>query len=535
MAEKRPETPSSRSGAEAPLLANSSVKYDEQQPGATRAIAGGETGDTASLSRVGEDTLAGLTSTRKQLILGMFVVIIAATQLIIMSLGPFFTNEALSKNPDGGPGYHSAVGAVYSSKDITGLISVPAVTYDLENIGSRYLTVLCCATLSASHMIFAFVDSIQDWRVFITYSISVRLMQGAAQAALRVTVTAYLMRLFPTRMAVVTTFNNAAWSGAHALGTLLGGAFFDLVGYRYTFVIFSLTMGVCAIAAFFVMVDVERTKRGDRPCGSHAPADGSTTTRNNGETSEAADGSVSTLMKLPWVWLMCGAMVLSNMAYSGNEALLGPQMKHEFSSSATVIGAAISTQIILIFVLSPVVGWVLDRGCNATLTVIIGLALVGVACLLIGPSSIFHTAPSLWLVFLSMVPFGVGHIFMTIGTFCSLSESVENSKVGSVRSLRVAISGVTCFSLGLGYGAGPLLMSALVAKVGFATAFSIVSIVYFAYAALVIICSWARSKNNACPFVLWFEERGSSGSCSADSGVENAATELLPIAKKVEN
>eukprot|EP00117_Sycon_ciliatum_P045960 scpid92066/ scgid32979/ len=256
MAEKRPETPSSRSGAEAPLLANSSVKYDEQQPGATRAIAGGETGDTASLSRVGEDTLAGLTSTRKQLILGMFVVIIAATQLIIMSLGPFFTNEALSKNPDGGPGYHSAVGAVYSSKDITGLISVPAVTYDLENIGSRYLTVLCCATLSASHMIFAFVDAIQDWRVFITYCIVIRLLQGAALAALKVTVTAYTMRLYSTRLGLVTTFNNCLWSGTHALSTLLGGAFFDLVGYRYTFMLFSLTMAVCTIVAFFVIVDL---------------------------------------------------------------------------------------------------------------------------------------------------------------------------------------------------------------------------------------------------------------------------------------
>eukprot|EP00117_Sycon_ciliatum_P004624 scpid75780/ scgid8910/ len=96
------------------------------------------------------------------------------------SFAAFFTTAALDKHPSGGADYHAAVGSAYSISFVAGAMAIPLLTKDLPNIGGKNLMVLSYSVTGATQLIFAYVTSIADWRVFLVYCYCVRILQGVA-------------------------------------------------------------------------------------------------------------------------------------------------------------------------------------------------------------------------------------------------------------------------------------------------------------------------------------------------------------------
>eukprot|EP00117_Sycon_ciliatum_P022682 scpid84942/ scgid2028/ len=91
--------------------------------------------DDGELRGGGDGGDGGISPTRRIIILISLAVATMSNDL--SSMQSFYTTAALAKNPGAGPGYHAAIGGVYSILMVAGAIALPFVTKDLPNIGSK--------------------------------------------------------------------------------------------------------------------------------------------------------------------------------------------------------------------------------------------------------------------------------------------------------------------------------------------------------------------------------------------------------------
>ncbi|XP_065190664.1 MFS-type transporter SLC18B1-like [Sycon ciliatum] len=426
---------------------------------------------------------------RKLLILATLAAILTMSDMT--SLGGFFTNVALGKNASGGAGYHTAVGAVFAMLQAGSVLSAPFVTRELPYIGSKYMMALSMASMGAVQVIFAFVNRISDWRVFLVYCYIIRAIQGVCYTGVSIACSAYLTELYPNNVGFVNGFLLTFFCVGDASSQLLGGVLFDAGGFRAPFLASGPAMLVSALAVLIVLVDIDN--------GS-----------SNDGTSETHVG-VRVILRQPWIWLLMFALTVAALPGSGVEVVLGPHMLSAFVSSATLVGGALALKVAVSSATSPLIGYCLDRGLDAHAWIVIGYVLTGVSCLFLGPATFLHMPTSLWLVFVAIVPLAVGFIIATVSSIVAMTRHLECAGVGSAVEVRVAIAGVARICASAGMGLGFLLTTPLVAVMDFRAAMTLYGFVFLAAAPALGAVSWlhaaaaapARHKAAAAEQSVW--------------------------------
>ncbi|XP_065190666.1 MFS-type transporter SLC18B1-like [Sycon ciliatum] len=412
-----------------------------------------------------------ISRTRRILIL---VTLAAATMSgDLTSMQSFYTTAALAKNPGAGPGYHTAIGGVYSVFMVTGAITLPFFTKDLPNIGSKNLIVLSHFITGSSLLVFASVTTITDWRIFILYSFAVRILLGVAYAMSTFATMTYLIAMYPANLGFATAFQMGFLAIAHVSGVMLGGALYDIGGFAAPFLFGGAVNVTASMALFISLADIDDVR---------SSAQKSQTVKVVG---------VGSILRSPWVWVMVFTLLMSNIGNAGVDPVLGPRMRSTLDSPAVVTGAVISVKAIASTVASPFVGDLLDKGANAPLLIMLGMLCETLGLSLIGPAVFVHEkAPPLWQLFVGVLPLSLNHVLMQAASVVSMSQHLEGIGVGSAAGLRVAVASLSRFSLTIGYGLGSVIFTSMVALLGFPLAMTVIGLVYAGLAVLMLPLSW---------------------------------------------
>ncbi|XP_065190074.1 MFS-type transporter SLC18B1-like [Sycon ciliatum] len=421
-----------------------------------------------------EPCIADMTRTRRG-VMTFFVCLAVVTSCINLSqLGPFLFSAALARHPGGGAGYHTAIGAIFSMVQIGVVVSSPFITHDLPNIGSKQLLVLAGCVHGVFSNLFSSLHWIRDWKVFLAYAYVMRFVQGMAFAATTIGAQTYLTRIHPSNLGLVNSLMIMNIALGDVIGVVLSGGLHDIGGFPLPFYVTGAIALLGAVCLALIVFDM------DRLLPAEQVADGKT----------GSVVSISRVLRVPWIWFLILQVVASNFAFSSVAALLGYYMKSEFHVQSVIRGLALGSQVFFQFVSAPVVGKLTDRGFNCYLLVLLGLLLSVAGCLLIGPSAFLHLRPSLVLVVVVTIPLGAGHSLMAVASLVAMTQHLEMIGVGSTVDTRFAVAGLARFFLSAGYGMTPLVMSPLVAVLGFPAAFTILAFVYLALAGLLVVLKW---------------------------------------------
>ncbi|XP_065190663.1 MFS-type transporter SLC18B1-like [Sycon ciliatum] len=457
-----------------------------------------------------------ISAVRRFLILATLAAVITAVDLT--SFGAFFTTVALSKNANGGADYHMAVGAVFTMLQAGCVLSAPFVTRDLPYIGSKYMMALSIATMGAVQVIFAFVDRIADWRVFLVYCYIIRAIQGVGYSGVSISTSSYITQLYPNNVGFVNGFMFTFTYVGHAAGMFLGGVLFEAGGFPAPFLLSGPAMLCCAVAVMVVIVDI----------GGEVDADGDISEKHI---------SVRVILRQPWIWVLMVTVALSPVPYSGIESVLGLHMRSVFGSRAISVGGVLSTKIAVGALSCPVIGYALDLGYSAHVSVFVSFLLTGTACLLLGPASFLHLGSSLWLVFLSVIPMAVGHTAMTVSSIYAMTQHLQRVGVGSAVQVRVAIAGISRVCQSSGYGLGPLLTTPLVALLDFRTTWTVYGLIYLALGVVFAVLSCLYSvrhghsahKRTSDSLAASDSPGAVMAAANVSAGSRSVATENIPL------
>eukprot|EP00117_Sycon_ciliatum_P045507 scpid79198/ scgid32704/ MFS-type transporter SLC18B1; Solute carrier family 18 member B1 len=427
--------------------------------------------DTANDDDEDEAVAVGISATRRITIL----VTLAAATIggSLSSMQAFYTTAALDKNPGAGPGYHTAIGGVYSVFMVAGALALPMLTKDLPNIGSKNLIVLSHFITGSSLLVFASITTITDWRVFIFYSYCVRILLGVAFAMSTFPVMTYLIAMYPANLGFVNAFQITFLGIGHVSGVMFGGGFYDIGGFEAPFLFGGTVNVICSVILFVILIDIDTVHTG----------------QNGSEDVKVV--SVASIVRSPWVCLMAFTLVMSNIGNAGVDSVLAPRMHNTLHSPAVVAAAVIAVKTIGTSIASPFVGALLDRGANAPLLIMLGMLCETLGLSLIGPAVFVHeTAPPLWQLFVGVLPLSLNHVLMQAASVVSMSQHLEGIGVGSAAGLRVAVASLSRFSLTIGYGLGSVIFTSMVALLGFPLAMTAIGLVYAGLAVLMLPLSW---------------------------------------------
>ncbi|XP_065182076.1 uncharacterized MFS-type transporter YvmA-like [Sycon ciliatum] len=443
-----------------------------KSPG-TEAVTSQVDADAKQTADETSSALTDLSRLHRGLIVCCVCLAVFSVSFNLGTLGPFFFKAALAKNPGAGAGYHTAIGAVFSFSHLAGLFIGPLIVHDLPNIGSKQVLVLATGTMGSASLLFSALNSISDWKVFLAYSYVIRFIVGAALLGTTIPAMTYLTQMYPGSLGFVNSCMTTSLSLGHAFGTLLSGALYDIGGFMLPFIVTGIVGLLASLSVALVVLDIDKLALEQR--------------------SGVAEKQVRTLalLRYPWTWFLLVLTAFVTLAYCAVEALLGQRMRSEFGVSPAIIGTALALLFTLSVVLAPLVGKVLDRGWNTYVILAVAQSLMALGCILVGPAPGLRLPSSLTLVFISMLPLGIGRVMAIVGCPVALAQFLQEAGVGTVGETRVALIGLYRTCLAAGFVAGPLIMSPLVSVLNFPAAFGLLGLVYLALALLIVTLKWS--------------------------------------------
>eukprot|EP00117_Sycon_ciliatum_P029129 scpid62947/ scgid23273/ MFS-type transporter SLC18B1; Solute carrier family 18 member B1 len=392
--------------------------------------------------------------------------------------GPFFFKDALAKNPQSGPGYHTAVGAVFSIGNLSSLVALPLCTRVLRDIGSKQLLVIASFTRAAASIIFSPLNGIADWRVFLAYSYIIRFIHGLAFLCITIPTMTYLTRLYPENLGFVNSCLVTSLSLGHSIGTLLSGALYDVGGFKLPFIVTGSIGIFASVCVGVFVVDIDRLAV-EQQHGQQLQGE------KSAETAEKHVG-LWPVLREPWAFFLLLLAIAALVAVSSMEAILGRYLTSQFGVRATTVGVILAFLFVQSTVLGPILGKLLDGGLRRNTTLIVGLVLLGQGCLLVGPATFLHLPTSLALVSVSLLVIGLGGVLTIMTVNVALVEHLHQIGIGNAVETRVAVASLARVAHCTGFFLGPVLMSPLVAALDFQAAFTILAFVYWGLAGRVL-------------------------------------------------
>ena len=387
--------------------------------------------------------------------------------LAISMLMPFFSAVALKKSGDaGGLGRHVAIGFIFSISTLAEFITAPFASKDLPIAGSKLMVVLSTVTLSSVIFLFAFVDRIDDWSTFFGLCLAIRVVQGVATGAGKVSTYSIVVGALPENIGLASGVLRFFGGVGYALGPAMGGLLFHYAGFASTFYIGSALLMADAVILLLVLPSEE------------------------GKLSSvllARDVSYGSLLRLPWVWIVLVAAFIGNSMVGYIEPTYPVYLKQSFGLSSVYSGTGLFIWGVAYSVISPLVGLCADRWLRPRFLIMAGLFVLTVACQLIGPASFLRLPHSLGLGYFALSLMAVGSSLIITSASPCLFQAVGDGGHPDPVSCRAALAGLFRLFMSLGYGLGPIIGSTVAASIGFPDATSLLGAVALCWS-IITVC-----------------------------------------------
>jgi MFS family permease len=341
-----------------------------------------------------------------------------------------------------------AVGFVFASFSLIVFLSSPAFGVHMARLGQRNtlftgLTLLSCATVG-----FGFMERVGTGKVFFTYCVFMRVLQGLGSAATETASYAIAATLFPDNVTYMLGILEVANGLGYVIGPPVGGMLYN-VSPMLPFLVVGLSP-VPVLAALFHLLP-----------------------RNLGDQAEPSDwAKLRSCLSRRGVILVCAAAVIGEGSFAFVEPVLevflAPLTAHSdfirrVGGHHGGVGLIYAIVSVVYSAVVPAVGILSRRDRVGTRHVMVfGLASIATGFLLLAPSPLLSPllrAPSLGGVALGMAFLGLGQSAALVPNMACLMEVCED--MPDSEATTNVLAGVLNASYSLGSMLAPIASSTL--------------------------------------------------------------------------
>jgi MFS family permease len=341
-------------------------------------------------------------------------------------LGPFFPTEAAKKGVS-----TTFVGLIFAAFELTIVIASPIFGNYLTRIGAKFLYVAGVMVCGTGALLFGFLDGCPDGTIYIVMCFLVRSVEAIGAAALATASFAIMANTFPDHVA--TMFGSLElFSGLGLMiGPPLGGALFQLGGFRLPFVSLGSALLVVGIITIFVLPQQDVVRM-------------------------PADHSMFKLLRIPIVTIMGICLMSGSGSIGFIDVTLSIYLKEQYNLSPVILGLVFLVGPGVYALTAPMWGWIVDKTPRYNkIFICCGYTLGGFAFYLMGPAPFLPIPHMLWLVIVSMALMGFG-IGTLVITFQVITEATMAAGYQDSLDTYGLIAGVFNAFFCFGAFAGPL-------------------------------------------------------------------------------
>ncbi|KAG8200266.1 hypothetical protein JTE90_021918 [Oedothorax gibbosus] len=353
---------------------------------------------------------------------------------------PFFPAEAESKGASA-----TVYGFIFGVFQLTIFLTAPIMGRLVTYISPKYLLNCGAVTLGTSTVLFGVLDLIDDTSTFVALAFTCRIVEGVGSAVVKVSSFTIVASEFPDNpgkaFAVLQTFMGVGT----ITGPTLGGAFYDVGGYRLPFFVVGSLVLIDAAIILFLLPKVDTPKHQEK----------------------------SSILKF---LLHPTTIIYSLSAFSGHSymifirATLEPHLR-QFQLSGVLLGVTFSLFGLLYAITLPGFGWLVDKKfCDIECLCVGGVILTVLSVTLIGPAPFLPLKLNMYFIVIALVLAGIGLGAKLISTFTGMLQSATNQGFPADLNTYGLVSSTIQSSMSLGGFAGPSLGGYLLDKYGFPNA-----------------------------------------------------------------
>merc|ERR1711892_663185 len=359
-------------------------------------------------------------------------------------LAAFFPQEAEKKGLS-----EDAVGIVFASFAAVIFLCSPMAGGWMTHYGKVWVYITGIILVSVSTILFAGATTMPDGSLFGSYCLIMRLLQGVGSAMEETAAYAIIADLDPENISFYLGITEISTGLGYMVGPALGGWLYSIGGFTMPF---------------------------------HVPPE---MFRVNKEADGKGEVTLRALMRNPQVMIIAIASMLANSDYAFLEPTLGDHATaNKVATSPDSIGMLFSIASVTYTLSCPLIGILANRSRLGPRRVIVtGLVLQLVGFLLIGPSPILRIGESVAMpqMAAALVLFGLGESMSMTPVMDDMMSSCGASADTSVN----ALSSLMASSFSLGQMIGPLLGSAITARLGFAWACTAMALVLLVHSSVI--------------------------------------------------
>lgn len=355
--------------------------------------------------------------------------IVDFTAFLSMSIiAPFFPREAALK------GMREAVsGFVFSIYALVIVICSPLLGKIQPHVGAKFMFLCGIVFCGACNILFGLLDQVNGEVEFAVLCFIVRSFEALGAAAFCTASCTILIDQFPDHIGTVFGFTETCIGIGMSIGPAIGGALYAAGGFGLPF--FTLGGFVLLIVplCWYLLRNVD-----DPSVVLKTPV------------------SYTKLLSMPHVIVVCLILIVASQAQGFIDPTLEPHMR-QYNLEPSIIG--------LLFLLlsgayglsSPIVGWLSGKMENKYPIMLVGLIVITLSMLLMGPSDFLPFEGSVWLSIVALTLLGVSFATAYVPTFESLFIAAMNGGLEDDMNTYSVVSGLWNSMYSLGEVTGPSL------------------------------------------------------------------------------
>ncbi|XP_072042155.1 MFS-type transporter SLC18B1-like [Amphiura filiformis] len=366
-------------------------------------------------------------------------------------IAPFFPTEAEKKDVS-----HSQIGFIFSVYNLVCFFASPLWGKLIPVIGTKFTFLAGCWVAGGCNVIFGFLDQLESGTQFLVFCYVVRSLEAVGAAASITAAMAIVANAFPDNVAVVMGWLEVFSGLGFAVGPPLGGALYQLGGYKLPFIVQGGIVILILVVNIFLLPGQD-------------------------SNSSKEMGSFRALFRIPAVWPLSFAILVGSAALSFLDPTLSLHLQ-QFNLSPTVIGAVFLLVGGCYAIFSPVWGYLADKKRILRLMIVLGFHAAGVAYLLMGPSSVLKLPNELWIICMGLGLLGISIGCGLVPIFLDLLSTAFWYGMPDNLATQSIVSGLFNGMFSLGAFMGPFAGGVLTERYGFPVAAS-----YFACANISVV------------------------------------------------
>lgn len=391
---------------------------------------------------------------RQVLTLALFCAVYVAWGLTDSIQAPFYPIEAERKGAT-----VSEYGFVFGIIHLAIFFSGPFFGKYMHLFGIKNVYIFGVISTGVCALLFGFLDYVQDKVLFLTYSYTLRVLEGVAEAASWSAVFSMLLTMFPDNVATVYSFTEASFSFSEMVGPTVGAIFYSIGGFVLPFEICGV---LCLVTGLLTILVIPSDPKSVRSEVLHEDS----ILNNNKDSNPGHQTQLLPVLKNLDVILALTGTVFAASVQGLLEACLEPYLE-QFHLSITKIGLTFLALSVPYFMASPLWGYCCDHLVSPEYVQVVGTTIILIGFVVFGPAPYLPLHANYPMLVIGLAFLGIGTAAGLVASFSGAQKAALMRQDMSNTQIYTAISGIWTSSFALGNFIGPSLGGFLFDFIGF--------------------------------------------------------------------